>query len=51
MRCNQQNSNIYFETTTVIGKAISINTEAAGTVGDVKQTPRDAEHTAGMDQP
>lgn len=32
-------------------KAISINTEAAGTDGDVKQTHRDTEHTAGMDQP
>jgi len=51
VRCNQQNSNIYFETSTVIGKAISINTGAAGTDGDVKQTPRDTDHVAGMDQP
>lgn len=50
MRCNQQNSNIYFETLTVIGKLFPL-TEAAGTDGDVKQTHRDTERTAGMDQP
>lgn len=36
MKCNQQNSNIYFETPRVTGKAVSINPGSAGTDGDVQ---------------